>query len=251
MNLSAHSNILGNIVNALEMILNNPRAVNFICQCFQGKNWSIPYLAVCGLMVIPELIWGRCTYMIFMKFSQNVYMGISFEKMRKKLGVTMLVKEWQTQMLAAVTIEKNRKSHEKVWCEGSEFVSTLKHPGKLQQLLTAPAGLCQKFWHKPAGAVRSCCNNEFPARSIADPGKHYHSTRNDFESSESYTFYMTMLSRQNMVNTIFGCMWQKCHTLANLGWMYLCDFYTIFRKCYFEHTYFQKLWQKLGVTRFV
>ena len=24
------------------------------------------------------------------------------------------------------------------------------------------------FWHKPAGAVRSCCNNEFPARSIAE-----------------------------------------------------------------------------------
>ena len=47
--------------------------------------------------------------------------------------------------------------------------------------------------------------------------------------------YMTMLSRQNMVNTIFGCMWQKCHALANLGWMYLCDFYTIFRKCYFEY----------------
>ena len=98
MNLLAHSNILGNIVNALEMILNNPRAVNFICQCFQGKNWSIPYLAVCGLMVIPELIWGRCTYMILIKFSENVYMGISFKKMRKKLGVTMLVKEWQTKM---------------------------------------------------------------------------------------------------------------------------------------------------------
>ena len=86
MNLSAHSNILGNIVNAIEMILNNPRAVNFICQCLQGKNWSIPYLAVCGHMVIPELIWGRCTYMIFIKFSQNVYMGISFDKMRKNGG---------------------------------------------------------------------------------------------------------------------------------------------------------------------
>ena len=145
MNLSAHSNILGNIVNALEMILINPRAVNFICQCFKGKNWSIPYLAVCSLMVIPELIWGRCTYMIFIKFSQNVYMGIS---------------------------------------------------------------------------------------------------------SESYTFYMTMLSRQNMVNTIFGCMWQKCHTLANLGWMYLCDFYTIFRKCYFEYM-LSKTVTKIGVTRFV
>ena len=84
MNLSAHSKILGNIVNALEMILNNPRAVNFVCQCFQGKNWSIPYLAVCGLMVIPELIWGRCTYMSFIKFSQNVCMGISFEKKCEK-----------------------------------------------------------------------------------------------------------------------------------------------------------------------
>ena len=98
MNLSGHSNILGNIVNAQEMILNNPRAVNFVCQCLQGKNWPIPYLALWGIMVIPELIWGRCTYMIFIKFSQNVYMGISFEKMRKKLGVTMLVKEGQTKM---------------------------------------------------------------------------------------------------------------------------------------------------------
>ena len=55
-------------------------------------------MAVCGIMVIPELIWGRCTYMIFIKVSQNVYMGISFVKMRKRLGVTMLVKEWQTKM---------------------------------------------------------------------------------------------------------------------------------------------------------
>ena len=58
----------------------------------------MPYLAVWGIMVIPELIWGRCTYMIFIKFSENVYMGISFEKNAKKLGVTMLVKEWQTNM---------------------------------------------------------------------------------------------------------------------------------------------------------
>ena len=48
-------------------------------------------------MVIPELIWGRCTYMIFIKFSQNVYMGLSFEKW-EKTGVTMLVKEWQANM---------------------------------------------------------------------------------------------------------------------------------------------------------
>ena len=78
MNLSGHSNILGNIVNALKTILINPRAVNFIGQRFQGKNWPIPYLAVCGKMVILDLIWGRCTYMIFIKFLQNVYMGISF-----------------------------------------------------------------------------------------------------------------------------------------------------------------------------
>ena len=49
-------------------------------------------------MVKAELIWGRCTYMIFIKFSENVFMGLSFEKMRKKTGVTTLVKEWQTKM---------------------------------------------------------------------------------------------------------------------------------------------------------
>ena len=43
-------------------------------------------------MVIPELIWGRCTNMIFIKFSENVYTGISFEKMRNKQRVTMLVR---------------------------------------------------------------------------------------------------------------------------------------------------------------
>ena len=46
MNLSARSNILGNIINALEMILNNQRAIHFIWQCCQGKTWSIPSLAV-------------------------------------------------------------------------------------------------------------------------------------------------------------------------------------------------------------
>ena len=98
MNLSARSNILANIVNVLYMVLNHQRAINFVWQCFQGKTWSIPYLAVCGIMVIHGLIWGRCTYMIFIKISKNISMGISFEKMRKKLGVTMLVKEWQTKM---------------------------------------------------------------------------------------------------------------------------------------------------------
>ena len=38
MNLSARSNILRSIINALERILNHQRAINFIWQCFQGKN---------------------------------------------------------------------------------------------------------------------------------------------------------------------------------------------------------------------
>ena len=72
-------------------------------------------------------------------------------KNAKKLGAT------------TVTIEKNRKSHNVVWCEGNESVSTLNHPGK-----------------------------------------HYQYTGNDFESSESYKFYITMLSRQKLFDTIFG-----------------------------------------------
>ena len=48
----------------------------------------------------------------------------------------MLVKEWQTKMKAAVKIEKNHKRYEKIWCEGNEFVSTLKHPGKHCQCTT-------------------------------------------------------------------------------------------------------------------
>ena len=52
MNLSARSNILGNIFNALEMILNHLRVIHFIWQCCQGKTWSIPSLAVCGKSVI-------------------------------------------------------------------------------------------------------------------------------------------------------------------------------------------------------
>ena len=105
-------------------------------------------------------------------------MGISFEKIRKKLGVNMLVKEWQTKMYAAVTIQKNRKSHEVVLCEGNELVSTLKHPGKQYQ-----------------------CTISFIC----------------FESSKSYKFCMSMLSKQNLVDTIFGCVWHHGHTWAILG----------------------------------
>ena len=77
MNLSARSNILGNIINALEMILNHQRAIHFIWQCCQGKTWSIPSLAVCGKSVIlwPILGWMYLCdfYMIFRKCYLSTY----------------------------------------------------------------------------------------------------------------------------------------------------------------------------------
>ena len=79
------------------------------------------------------------------------------------------------------------------------------------------------------------CEGNESVSTLNHPGKHYQYTRNDFESSESYKFYMTMLSRQKLFDTIFGCVWHNGHTLANLGWMYLYDFYTTFRKCHFEY----------------
>ena len=45
--------------------------------------------------------------------------------------------------------------------------TTFRHG--LPQPMTGATHAETSFWHKPAGAVRSCCNNEFPARSIADP----------------------------------------------------------------------------------
>ena len=42
----------------------------------------------------------------------------------------------------------------------------------LQQLLTAPAGLCQNlFLHKPAGAVRSCCDSKILFLAIDEKQK--------------------------------------------------------------------------------
>ena len=66
----------------------------------------------------------------FYKIFTKCLFGYIIWKNAKKLGVTMLVIEWQTKMYAAVTIEKNHKRYEKVWCEGNKIVSTLKHPGK-------------------------------------------------------------------------------------------------------------------------
>ena len=39
--------------------------------------------------------------------------------------------------------------------------------------------------------------------------------------------------KQKLVDFIimFCCLWHNGHTLVNFGWMYLHDFYTIFRKC--------------------
>ena len=90
-NLSASSNILGNIINARETILNHQRAIHFIWQCCQGKNWSIPYLAVCGKSVILWPIWGWCTYVIFIPFSGNVILSTHFRKLWQKLRVNRFV----------------------------------------------------------------------------------------------------------------------------------------------------------------
>ena len=54
-----------------------------------------------------------------------------------------------------------------------------------------------------------------------------------------------MLSRQKLFDTNFDWVWQNGHTLANLGWMYLYDFYTIFRKCHFQYK-LSKTVKKLG-----
>ena len=81
MNLSARSNILRNIINALEMILNHQRAINCLRRCCQGRNWSIPHLTVCGMMVILWPIWGGCTYMNLIQFSGNVILSTYFQKL--------------------------------------------------------------------------------------------------------------------------------------------------------------------------
>ena len=91
MNLSACSNILGNIINALEMILNHQRAMHFIWQCCQGKTWPIPSLAVCCKSDILWPIWGGCTYVISIRFSGNVILSTYFQKLWQKLGVTRFV----------------------------------------------------------------------------------------------------------------------------------------------------------------
>ena len=98
MNLSARSNILGNIINALEMILNHQRAIHFIWQCCQGKTWSIPSLAVCGKSVIVWPIWGGCTCVIFIRFSGNVILSTyTFKNCDKNWGSPGLFRSYSAK----------------------------------------------------------------------------------------------------------------------------------------------------------
>ena len=99
MNLSAHSNILGNIVNALEGILNNPRAVNFIIMSMLSRQKLVDTIFGC---VWPHgHTWANLGQMYlydFYKIFRKCLYGYIIWKNAKKTGVTMLVKEWQTQM---------------------------------------------------------------------------------------------------------------------------------------------------------
>ena len=98
MNLSARSNILGNIINALEMILNHQRAIHFIWQCCQGKTWSIPSLAVCDKSVILWPIWGGCTCDFYTIFRKCYFEHIYFQKLWQKLGVNRFVLKLQCEI---------------------------------------------------------------------------------------------------------------------------------------------------------
>ena len=62
-------------------------------------------------------------------------------------------------------------------------------------------------------------------------GKHYHWARNDFESF----FALAIVLQVKIANTILGCLVHNGHTWANLGQMYLYDFYKIFTKCLYGY----------------
>ena len=85
------------------IFLNNPRAVNFVCRCFQGKNWSIQYLAVCGKSVILWPIWGGCTCVIFIQFSGNVILSTYFQKLWHKY--------WGHQVCLEATVQNISSNH--------------------------------------------------------------------------------------------------------------------------------------------
>ena len=62
-------------------------------------------------------------------------------------------------------------------------------------------------------------------------GKHYHCARNDLRA----LFALAIVLQVKIANTIFGCLWHNGHTWANLGQMYLYDFYKIFTKCLYGY----------------
>ena len=97
MNLSARSNNLGNIINALEMILNHQRAVHFIWQCCQGKTWSIPSLAVCGKRVILWPIWCGCTYAILYDFQEMLFWVHTFKNCDKNWASSGLFRSYSAK----------------------------------------------------------------------------------------------------------------------------------------------------------
>ena len=48
-------------------------------------------------------------------------------------------------------------------------------------------------------------------------------------------FALAIVLQVEIANTIFGCLGHNGHTWANLGQMYLYDFYKIFRKCLYGY----------------
>ena len=97
MNLSARSNILENIINALEMILNHQRAIHFIWQCCQGKTWSIPSLAVCCKSVILWPIWVDVPMWLLLDFQEMLFWVHTFKSCDKNWGSPGLFRSYSAK----------------------------------------------------------------------------------------------------------------------------------------------------------
>ena len=63
-------------------------------------------------------------------------------------------------------------------------------------------------------------------------------------------FALAIVLQVEIANTIFGCLGHNGHTWANLGQMYLYDFYKIFTKCLYGYIIWKHA-KKLGVTMLV
>ena len=97
MNLSARSNILRNIFNALEMILNHQRAIHFIWQCCQGKTWSIPSLAVCGKSVILGQFGVDVPMQFLYDFQEMLFWVHTFKNCDKNWGSPGLFRSYSAK----------------------------------------------------------------------------------------------------------------------------------------------------------